>query len=418
MSSRFLGIDWSFRGQTVEKVDKSRKSSIWDDASSGVIAYSGETVTDINAMEITAFSSAVNALATSFAQLPIHVYKTRAGRRERDRNAPLQEILGSTVNEDLLTAYDWKYGLIHSYYAKGRGYTAILRNGKGEAVSLEPLNFNWTQRKRKEGRWVYEYRVPGEELEVFEARDVIDLARLPDHNCPSGVGASPAKLHRHTIGLFIAAEKYASKILSDGGIIPQQLVSTFDPTSDKAPSAAVMKELRDVAITALQQAARTDTKFFANAPGYRLEPIGVNPGDLQLLELKRALILDIARVFNLPPMFLQDLSTGTFTNTEQQASVLVKHTLMPIIVQFQAQLNSKLAGKNQDVEVNVDAFLRGDYAVRMEGHAKSIQNAIRTPNEVRALEGLAPDPDGDSLFIQGATVPLTGLGSGWDAGRD
>lgn len=357
-------------------------------------------------MEITAFSSALNAVCTAFAQLPVHVYKTRAGKRVRDKNSPLQDILSGTVNDDLLTSYDWRYGLIHSYYTKGRGAALVRKTEGGEVVSIEPLNINGLVRKRKDGRWVYEYRVGGEDLETYEPREVIDLVRLPDPNCESGVGASPVTLNRHTLGLAMAAEKYASKVLRDGGIIPQQLVTTYDPTSDKAPSPASMKELRDAAMAALQQATTSDMKFFANPPGHKLEPIGVNPGDLQLLELKRNLILDIARVFNLPPMFLQDLSTGTFTNTEQQAAVLVKHTLMPIIVQFQAQVNAKLAGKNQDLEVNVDAFLRGDYAVRMEGHAKSIQNAIRTPNEARELEGLPPMEGGNELMIQGATVPL------------
>jgi hypothetical protein len=42
----------------------------------------------------------------------------------------------------------------------------------------------------------------------------------------------------------------------------------------------------------------------------------------------------------------------------------------------------------------------------MEAHATSIQNGIRTPNEVRDIENLPPMPEGGSLMIQGATVPI------------
>jgi hypothetical protein len=42
----------------------------------------------------------------------------------------------------------------------------------------------------------------------------------------------------------------------------------------------------------------------------------------------------------------------------------------------------------------------------MEAHATSIQNAIRTPNEVRDIENMPKMDNGDDLMIQGATVPI------------
>jgi hypothetical protein len=56
----------------------------------------------------------------------------------------------------------------------------------------------------------------------------------------------------------------------------------------------------------------------------------------------------------------------------------------------------------------VDGLLRGDFKSRMEGHARSIQAGIRTPNEARLLENMPAhdNPAADQLFIQGATVPL------------
>ena len=42
----------------------------------------------------------------------------------------------------------------------------------------------------------------------------------------------------------------------------------------------------------------------------------------------------------------------------------------------------------------------------MEAHATAVQNGIKTPNEVRQHEELAPRDNGDDLLIQGATVPI------------
>lgn len=210
-------------------------------------------------------------------------------------------------------------------------------------------------------------------------------------------------MNRHTIGLAIAAEKYAARTFKSG-MVPMQLVCTLPPEAITGPQ---IEQAWMTAIEGLRRAAESGAQFFCNVPGFELKEIGVRPGDLQLLELRKFLIVEIARVFNLPPVFLQDLSTGTFSNTEQQARVLVQNTLMPIIRQFEAQMNAKFVGKQQTLRVNVDGFLRADYSTRMEGHRTGVQGGFLTPNEARALEGREPLEGGDQLFVQQATVPLS-----------
>ncbi|WP_374274444.1 phage portal protein [Brevundimonas sp.] len=367
-----------------------------------VVSYADEAVTPQMAMSITAFSSALNAVSDAFAQLPIHVFKTRAGRRVRDENSPLQTMLRGVVNEDGLTAFDWMKGSIVSYYLWGRAASFIRRATNGEVLEIIPLNPTTLRKERFEGRWVYRYTIPSTtEVETYEVGEVLVLDALPDWSATDGCGASAVSLNVHTIGRAIAAEKYLSRTLSGGGIVPSQLVCSLPSATAKQ-----IEEAYTQAIAALAKSAKDGGKFIGMPPGFELKPVGVNPSDLQLPELEAKIILDVARIFNLPPVFLQDLSTGTYANTEQQAAILIKHCLMPRIVQWTAQANAKLAGRGQDIEINVDGFLRGDYAVRMAGHATSIQHAIRTPDEVRALEGLEPVPGGDKLFIQGAMVPL------------
>jgi hypothetical protein len=50
--------------------------------------------------------------------------------------------------------------------------------------------------------------------------------------------------------------------------------------------------------------------------------------------------------------------------------------------------------------------MRGDSAARTEYYSKMIQNGVMTPNEARAMEGLAPMPNGDTLFIASNLTPL------------
>jgi HK97 family phage portal protein len=106
---------------------------------------------------------------------------------------------------------------------------------------------------------------------------------------------------------------------------------------------------------------------------------------------------------------LQDLTNGTFSNTEQQDLHFVKHTLKRWVEQVEQELNLKLFGRGnnrQFVEFSMDGMLRGDFATRMQGYATAIQNGVSTPNEARQKENMPEKPNGDDLLIQGATVPL------------
>jgi hypothetical protein len=55
----------------------------------------------------------------------------------------------------------------------------------------------------------------------------------------------------------------------------------------------------------------------------------------------------------------------------------------------------------------LDAYLRADSATKAEQFSKYVQNAIKTPNEIRKYNNDQPIEGGDDLFIQGATVPLS-----------
>jgi HK97 family phage portal protein len=129
----------------------------------------------------------------------------------------------------------------------------------------------------------------------------------------------------------------------------------------------------------------------------------------QLVELKRFCVEEISRIYGLPPVFVQDMTHGTYSNTEQQDLQLTKHTIKRWVEHFEQELNLKLFGRGNRkffVEFNMDGLMRGDFVSRMQGHATAIQNGLQTPNEGRAMENRPAKPGGDDLLIQGATVPL------------
>jgi HK97 family phage portal protein len=167
--------------------------------------------------------------------------------------------------------------------------------------------------------------------------------------------------------------------------------------------------------------ARAGQALTALPSGFSISKVGVDPVDAQLIEGRKMQVVEIARLLNLPPQFLQDLERSTFSNAEQQDLHLVKHNVLAAVISLEQELNLKLFGpdrNSQSVKHNLDGIMRGDFKSRIEALARGVQTALYTPNEARGYLDQAPsDQDGaDQLHMQGATVPINDGDSSGAAG--
>jgi len=360
----------------------------------------GVTVNLDTAMGVPAIWAAVNFLSGTLAGLPLHVYRKTANGRVR-ASGPLENILHDAPNDEM-SSFEWRKYMFDQVFTGGRCVTYIERAGNGAVKNLFPLDPAKTRVEiRQDGkRQLKEYICNNIR---YAASEVIDVPFMLKSNFVDVRG--PIMTNREAIGMAIAASRYGEKAFQSGGVPPAVLQGPF-------PSgAAAARASEDVAKT--QAKLANDNRSIIALPlGHELKTLGFNPNEMQLIELQRFSIEQVARIYSLPPVFLQDLTHGTFSNTEQQDLQFVKHTLKRWIEQVEQEMNLKLfpRGSKQYVEFNVDGLLRGDFKTRMEAHATSIQNAIRTPNEVRTIENMAAQEGGDKLMVQGATVPIESQG--------
>lgn len=357
-------------------------------------ASSGVTVNVDTALGVPAVWAAVNFIAGTIAGLPLHVYRKDEDGGRSKVESELSLILHDVINEDM-SSFEWRKYLFEQVLTGGRAVTYIERNGLGQIVNLYPLDPTKVRVERLlDGRKIYRVNA-----RVYESSEILDMPFMLKPNMTDARG--PISQNKDAIGMAIAASRYGSKAFQSGGIPPAVLQGPF------GSGAAANRASEDVAATTLKL-AKEGRPIMALPLGHELKPIGFNPEQMQLLELQRFSIEQIARIYSLPPVFLQDLTHGTFSNTEQQDLHFVKHTVKRWVEQFEQEMNLKFFGRGSEfyVEFNVDGLLRGDLKSRMEAYATSIQNGIRTPNEVRAIENMEAKPNGDDLMIQGATVPL------------
>lgn len=361
---------------------------------------SGIVVTIENALGIPAIWAAVNFISGTVGGLPLNLFEVNGEDRKKVSDTTLSRLLHDAVN-DGLSSFEWRKGFFQNVLTGGRGLTFIERDVRGNPVNFWPLNPAWTTVKRENFRKFYLYKEPGAPQKRYEESEVIDICFMSK---PDGVGHyGPIMTNRDVVALGIAATQFGSKFFQNGGVPPFAVTGNFQ-SGDSMKRAA--NDLSEATI----KAAKEQRQALVLPNGLTIQSIGADAEKSQLVELKQFLISEYARIYSIPPTFLQDLSNGTFSNTEQQDLHVSKHTIKRWVEAFEQELNLKLFGRTEKrkffVEMNMDGLLRGDFPTRMQGYSAAIQNGILKPNEARSLENRPADPKGDVLMIQGATVPL------------
>lgn len=352
-------------------------------------------VTVETALTVPAFEAGVAFLSRSMAALPKHVYRKTANGPEKVAGG-LQTLVHEAPNAEWTSFKLWQY-FWQQVFTGGRGLVWIERSGSN-ITGLYPINPVKTQIKR-DGMGKTTYEVEGR---VYPAADVIDVPFMLRQD---GLGHyGPVALGIKALQLALAMNDYASTFFAGGGVPPLAVEGPI------AAGAEAQKRAMNEMIRTIDAAKKDARPLFALPPGYSLKPVGFDPDKGQMTDARRFQIEEIARVLQLPPVFLQDLSHGTFSNTEQQDLHLVKHLIAQWARALEEEFNLKLFGQRNGgryVAHNLDGLMRGDFTTRMEGLARAVQTSIITPDEARALENRpAKGGNADKLFMQGATTPI------------
>lgn len=355
------------------------------------------------ALQVPAVMCVVAFLSRTMAALPLPTFEAgENGARIEDDAASL---LSFAPNEEE-TSVSWRRYHWQQVFTGGRGCSWIERLGDGRPGAIWPMDPTLTSVHRRNGRKFY--RFDGRD---YAATDVIDT---PFMLMRDRLGSySPIAKCNKAISLAIAMGDFAGGFFGSGGVPPLALEGPLPQGQD------AFRRAQDQINRAVEMARKAQSPFFGLPPGHTLKTVGLEPGKSQMVEARLFQIQEIARVWQLPPVFVGDLSKGTFANTEQQDLQLVKHLIGQWAKIFEDELTLKLYGWRNParrVKHNLDGLQRGDFKSRIEALARAILTGQLMPDEARALENRPPAPGGDRLYVQQATVPLTEAGMGHNGG--
>ena len=279
------------------------------------------------ALQVPAVLCVVAFLSRTLAALPLPTFEAgENGQRVDDGPA---QLLSFAPNEEE-TSFDWRRYHWQQVFTGGRGCSWIERFND-RAVAIWPMDPALTEIVRRNGRTIY--RFDGRE---YPASDVIDTPFMKKRDRLGSY--SPIAKCNKAISLAIAMGDFAGGFFGGGGVPPLALEGPMPSGAD------AFKRAQSDINRAIELARKAQSPFFGMPPGHQLKPIGIEPNKGQMVEARLFQIQEIARVWQLPPVFVGDLSKGAFSNTEQQDLQLVKHLIGQWAKCFEDECTLKLYG--------------------------------------------------------------------------
>ena len=361
---------------------------------------SGVSVTKQNSMTIAAFYAGVRVYADAISMLPKGIIKETQGTKEKDKKHPLHKIISSEPNSLMTDFVLWQI-IVPQIINWGNGICIIEWENKGSyrPKAILPIHYSRVEVNLLDGILYYTIKIDGQPDLVLDQSNVLHFRGLGN----DVIGKSVIDYAKDSLGLGKAAEDFGSAFFGNGANMGG-ILTTDQTLSDKA-----IKNLRDSwnssngGITNAQKTAILEQ-------GLKYQTTSVPPDSAQFLETRKFSVTDVARWLKLPPHVLADLERATFSNIEQQDLNLVKHSILPYVINIEQELNRKLLRESEKgtyhFKMNLEGLLRGDITTRVDAYAKLIQNGVMTPNEARSKEDMNPIEGLDNTWMQTNTAPV------------
>jgi HK97 family phage portal protein len=354
----------------------------------GTVTSSGVSVDRESAMRVSAVFGSVRILSETISTLPAGAYIREGGARKPVRARP--RWLDSPNPAMRLGRIDVLSQVMTSLLLDGNAYLATARRPTGEVVSitvLDPAKVT-PEDVKINGRTRRLYRAEGQLWEPF------DILHIPGMMLPGATeGLSPVGYAKETIGLALAAQEFGARFFGNGAL-PGALVEVPTSMSDQG-----VRQLK-AAWRETHGGVSNSHKLGVLTEGAKFAKITLDPDDAQFLETRQFQVPDIARVFGVPPHLLADASNSTSwgSGLAEQNLAFAQHSLRPWVERIEQGLTWLLVSEGVNVrafvKLDLNGLMRGSLAERMAAYSTGLQQGIYNLDEVRALEDLAPIPNG------------------------
>jgi len=338
-------------------------------------------VSEESALRVSSVLACVRLLSGTLAGLPLHVYRRIEGGKERDTDTALAKVL--SVPNSWQTAYKWRETIWMWTLLYGNGCSRIIRDRNGDPVALVPLDPNNLEFvDAADGGLAYKVNT-GAQVVTYGAYEVLHLRGLTgDGKVGYGVIEN---LMRENVALALSLQGSAGSFYANSSR-PDGILNVAHRLTTESRD-TLRKEWQ-----ALHGGTRNSGRVAVLEGADKYTPISVPPDQAQFLESRQYSVLEIARVFGVPPHLIGDPGAQSYASAEQNNLEFVQYTLLPWARNFEDEIWRTLLLPSERAryfaEHRMQGLLRGDTKSRMEAYAIGVQNGWMNRNEVRELENL------------------------------
>ena len=399
----------------------------WSPDFNTLMGYLGITSDDLqlagkNAMKEVVLYTCIKILSETMGKLPFKIYQENNGI-QKATNHYLYPLLKLRPNPYMSAFTFWSCcETLRNIYGNSYVWIEFIRNGRnaGKIKGFYPLDPTkmtiWIDDvgllSSKNSIWYIYSDNMGNQYKLQNT----DLLHFKSVTYDGILGISPVRMLKNSIENSGAAQKFLNNSFKNGmqtagiinyvGDLNQKAEDTFKANFERMSSG-------------LNNANRISLLPI----GYQYQPLALKLVDAQFLENTKLTAQQISAAFGIKLHQLNELVKSSYASTSEANREFYTDTMLAILTMYEqettykgftnTELNNGFYGK-----FNADVMLRGDTKSRYEAYAVAVQNGIKKPNEIRAMEEDPPAPGGDRLYLNGNMIPAELAGDQYNEGGD
>jgi len=343
-----------------------------------------------------AIYAAVSRIANTLASMPVHLYKGY----EIATGHPLERLVSLEPNQNF-TAFGFKQTMEVLRNTEGNAYALKVLDNLGQVRRLDILNPTRVQIMRNPADGETWYRIQMDEVEpmVIPGYMVLNIRHM---SANGEKGIRPIDVLRKTLDYDTQVKELSLDQLD--GVNSGIMLTVPNTGLDQEQK----DELVDRFLETYEKSGRSVVVLEGGLTANHFQSQAVNSDQLDVERITRN---RVATVYNLPPHFLGDYTGTSYSSNEQQTLEFMTMTMVPIVQQWEEEMDRKLLtpaeiAEGYEFRFDMNAIYRADMATTANKYQIAIRGAWMQPNEVRKIEGMPPDPNGDKLMCSRDMIPL------------
>lgn len=366
-----------------------------------------------NPMSEITYYTCLKKLSEAIAKLNIHLYDAE---NNRVYDHDIIKLLNQRPNA-FMTPSIFKQTIEYTRNHKGNAYVYIKFNNFGMIEGLYPLDSNSVEvivNRDIEGLPDILYRVNLDNNKlVLLPYEIIHLkSGLSEDGI---IGKSAVNILKDTFDMNRKGNTFFNRMLDNGLNIKGVIEVDQSLSEDKR------KKLLEVITRDIK--TNSNKNFLMLPRGATLNPLTLKLTDAQFFEIRKYTSNQIAAVFGISPIYLNDYSKASYSNSESQNLSFYTDTMLSILKQYEEEFDYKLLTeqerkKGYNFKFNLSGILRGDSKTQSEAIRTLVSTGVYTINEARVMLGKNKLENGDVNLINGTYVKLEDIGKAYEKGGE